>query len=68
MTEIARTIQAAQIAYQRLTQKTTQLSSWRASIEKKVEDLQTLIKHLKRVIKLEKLDKADKSKILTFMS
>ena len=68
MTEIAKTIQAAQIAYQRATQRTSHPSPWKANIEKKIETLNTLIKLLERVIKLEKLDKTDKSKLLTFMS
>ena len=68
MTEIARTIQAAQIAYQRSTQRNTQPSPWRANIEKKIETFKILIKLLESVIKLEKLEKNDKSKVLIFMS
>ncbi|KAM0681382.1 hypothetical protein GINT2_000584 [Glugoides intestinalis] len=68
MTEIARTIQAAQIAYQRSIRRSTQPSPWKANIENKIEALKTLIEFLERVIKLEKLDKADKSKVQTFMS
>jgi len=68
MTEIARTIQAAQIAYQRSTQKNSQPSPWKLNIENKIEGLKTLVKLLERVVKLEKLDKADKSKVLTLMS
>jgi len=68
MTEIARTIQAAQIAYQRSTGRTSQPSPWKANVEKKIEALKTLIILLERVVKLEKLEKADKSKVLTFMS
>ena len=56
MTEIARIIQAGQIAYQRLTSKPAQLSTQKSSIEKKIEALKTLIGLLERVIKLEKLD------------
>ena len=66
--EIAKTIQAAQIAYQRSSYKATQPSTWKPSILKKIEALQTLIDLLERVIKLEKLDKQDKSKVATFMS
>ena len=68
MTEIARIIQAAQIAYQRSATRVTQPSSWKANIEKKVEALKTLITFLEQVVKLEKLNKIDKSKVLTFMS
>ena len=68
MTEIARTIQAGQISYQRLTQKPSLTSTWKSNIEKKIEALKTLINLLERVIKLEKLEKVDKSKVLAFMS
>jgi len=68
MTEIAKIIQAAQIAYQRSATKTTQPSTWKPSIEKKIENLKFLIKLLERVVKLEKLEKEDKSKVVTFMS
>jgi hypothetical protein len=66
--EIARIIQAAQIAYQRSNHKATQPSSWKANKEKKIEGLKTLIRTLERVIKLEKLEKNDNSKVLAFMS
>jgi len=68
MTEITRTIQAAQITYQRMSLKRSQPSTWRANIENKIEALKTLIRLLERVKKLEKLNKDDKSKVLTFMS
>lgn len=68
MTEIARTIQAGQLAYQLLIPKPSRPSTWRASIEKRIEALKTLITLLERVIKLEKLEKVDKSKVVTFMS
>jgi hypothetical protein len=68
MIEIARIIQAAQIAYQRSSHKASQPSSWKANIEKKIEALKSLIIMLERVIKLEKLEKNDKSKVLAFLS
>jgi hypothetical protein len=68
MIEIARIIQATQIVYQRSSHKATQPSSWKANIEKKIEGLKSLIIMLERVLKLEKLEKNDKSKVLAFMS
>jgi hypothetical protein len=68
MTEIARIIQSAQIAYQRSTLRVSQPSLWKENIQKKIATLTTLTLLLERVIKLEKLDKVDKSKVLTFMS
>ena len=68
MTEIARIIQTGQIAYMRLAQKPSHVSTWQASIEKKIEALKALVALLERVIRLEKLDKVDKSKVSAFMS
>ena len=68
MTEIAKTIQAAQITYQRSVLKTSQPSTWKANIETKIEALKTLIKLFEKVTKLEKLNKEDKSKVSNFMS
>lgn len=68
MTEIAKIIQAAQIAYQRSTLRINQPSPWKKSIENKIDGLNILNGLLERVIKLEKLDKDDKSKVLAFMS
>lgn len=63
MTEIARAIQAAQMAYQQTTKRTTIQSKWESNIEKKIKGLKTLIKFIKRVLKVEELDKTEKSEL-----
>ena len=67
MTDIARTIQAAQQCYQEVTVRQRQKSTWKENIESKIGKLETQVKLLESSKNFEKLKDEDKKSIKKLM-
>ena len=68
MTNIALTIQAGQIAYERATRITKNPSEWRSNIESKIIKWKSLIEILEKSKKLIKIPNEEKRKARSFMT
>ena len=67
MALIAKTIQAAQLTYQRASEKHSKASNWRSSIENKIKIWKDLITNLERSKRFEKPSKEEKRSLQNFM-
>ena len=68
MTEVAKTIRCAQMAYELESMKPRVRSSWKDNIDKKILNLENLKNLLLRFQKAERLSREEKRKCLNFMS